>query len=324
MIKVHINFISAWSVKAKGQNLFSRQTSQTEEDKSWHQLNVNVLLFCHDLISSHPSPLVIPRSPRRATTARRDNSRGYGLTGGSPCSAAVREPRTCWGPGCGVALMREPRTRAFLSLECRRGLARTKVQWNGKHAIPCSAWCRVTVRGCVMFLGYWLNDLGLHDKSLNPCRLSACWQRDVSSTCLHIDLRTLRVWRVRIPKVSPPGPRNNLSVTLPVFHALLAMGLAAIETFHWTCAAFFHWYSYGLPARGCQPIRLLLHGWHGWEFSRMCSVLFTATVGWKVEAQSKHRPLAHADMTTQRARPSWLPPPSGPSRRQNHHMPFIC
>lgn len=135
--------------------------------------------------------------------------------------------------------MREPRTRAFLSLECRRGLARTKVQWNGKHAIPCSAWCRVTVRGCVMFLGYWLNDLGLHDKSLNPCRLSACWQRDVSSTCLHIDLRTLRVWRVRIPKVSPPGPRNNLSVTLPVFHALLAMGLAAIETFHWTCASFF-------------------------------------------------------------------------------------
>lgn len=82
MIKVHINFISACSVKAKGQNLFSHQTSQTEEDKSWHQLNVNVLLFCHDLISSHPSPVVIPGSPRRATTARRDNSRGYGLTGG--------------------------------------------------------------------------------------------------------------------------------------------------------------------------------------------------------------------------------------------------
>lgn len=34
MIKVHINFISAWSVKAKGQNLFSHQISQTEEDKS--------------------------------------------------------------------------------------------------------------------------------------------------------------------------------------------------------------------------------------------------------------------------------------------------
>lgn len=68
---------------------------------------------------------------------------------------------------------------------------------------------------------------------------SACWQRDVSSTCLHIDLRTLLVWRVHIPKVSPPGPRNNLSVTLPVFHALLAMGPAAIETFHWTCASFF-------------------------------------------------------------------------------------
>lgn len=142
------------------------------------------------------------------------------------------------GPGCSIAFMWEPRQRALLFLECRRGLARATVQWNGKHAIPCSAWCRVTVRGCVMFLGYWLNDLGLHDKSLNPCWLSACWQRNVSSTCLHIDPRTLLDWRVRIPKVSPPGPRNNLSTTLPVFHPLLAVGLAAIETFHWTCVFF--------------------------------------------------------------------------------------
>lgn len=68
---------------------------------------------------------------------------------------------------------------------------------------------------------------------------SACWQRDVSSTCLHIDLRTLRVWRVHIPKVSPPGPRDDLCATLPVFHALLATARAAIETFRSTCASFF-------------------------------------------------------------------------------------
>lgn len=209
---------------------FPHPNALTEEDKTRHQFNRNALVLCHDIISCHLSPLVIPRPPRRATTASGDNSRGYGSTGGSPCSAASRER---WArPGRSVAFMREPGLRALLFLECRRGLAGATVQWNGKHAIPCSAWCRVTVRGCVMFLGYWLNDLGLHDKSLNPCGLSACWQRNVSSTCLHIDPRTLPDWRVRVPKVSPPGPRNNLSTTSPVFHALLAAGLPAIETFH--------------------------------------------------------------------------------------------
>lgn len=114
--------------------------------------------------------------------------------------------------------------------------ARATVQWNGKDAIPCSAWCRVTVRGCVMFLGYWLNDLGLHDKSLNPCRLSVCWQRNVSSTCLHIDPRTLLNWHVHIPKVSPPEPRNNLFTISSVSHALVTFSLAAIQTVHLTCS----------------------------------------------------------------------------------------
>ena len=215
--------------------------------------------------------------------------------------------------------MRAPALRALLFLECRRGLARATVQWNGKHAIPCSAWCRMTVRGCVMFFGYWLNDLGLHDKILNPCGLSVCWQRNVSSTCLHIDPRTLLDWRVRIPKVSPPEPRNNLSTTLAVSHALLAVGLTAIETIHWTSR-----YSYGLPLCASQPIQLTLHGWHGWELSVMWSILFTVTVGWKVEAQSKHRPLAGTEMKAQRDRASWPPLAWGSSRKQNHHMPFIC
>lgn len=166
------------------------------------------LCLCRDLISFHPSPLVIHGPPRCAAAASGDNSRGYGLTGESSCTAAASEPGTCSGPGCCAAFVREPGLRALLFLECRRGLARATVQWNGKHAIPCSAWCRVTVRGCVMFLGYWLNDLGLHDKSLNPCGLSACWQRNVSSTCLHIDLRTLSDWRVHVPRVSPPEPKK--------------------------------------------------------------------------------------------------------------------
>lgn len=185
MFKVGINFIYAWWVKEKGQHLFSSHTQQTEEDKSWHQLNVNVLLFSHDFISSHPSPPVIQGSPRCATTARRDNSRGYGLTRGSPCTTAVKEPCMCERPGRRVAWMREPRTRVSPSLERRRGLARTKVQWNGKHAIPCSAWCRVTVRGCVMLRGYWLNDLGLHGKSLNPCRLCVLTERCVFHLSSH-------------------------------------------------------------------------------------------------------------------------------------------
>lgn len=280
-------------------------------------------MLCCDIISCHPIPLVIHGPPCGATTASRDNSQGYGLTSESPCTAALRERCTCSGPGCSVAFMREPGPRALLFLECRWGLAGAMVQWNGKHAIPCSAWCRVTVRGCVMFLGYWLNDLGLHDKSLSLCGLSACWQRNVSSTCLHIDPRTLLDWRVHIPKVSPPEPKNNLSTTSPVSYALLAVGLTAIETIQWTCV-FFSWYSYGLPVCGSQPIQLPLHGWHGWEFSHMCSILFTVTLGWKVKAQNKHRPLAGTEMTAQRARVSWLHLPWGSSRKQNLHMPFIC
>lgn len=233
--------------KVIGHIFFCCLNTLTEE--SWHQFNRKALVPRHDLISCHPSPLVIPGLPGHATTASGDNSRGYGLTGGSPCIAAFERGR-CSGPSCHVSFMREPGLRALLFLECRRGLAGATVQWNGKHAIPCSPWCRVTVRGCVMFLGDRLNDLGLYDKSLNPCGLSACWQRNVSSTCLHIDPRTPLDRRVHIPKVSPPGPRNNLFMTLPVFHALLAVGLAAIETFHRTCV-FFYWYTYGLPVCGC-------------------------------------------------------------------------
>lgn len=217
----------------RGHIFLPRLNALTEEDKSWHQFNRNVLVLCHDLISCHPSPVVIHWPPCRATIASGDNSRGYGLTGESPCTAALREQCTFLGPSCSSVSMHELGLRALLFLECRQGLAGATEQWNGKHAIPCSAWCRVTVRGCVMFLGYWLNDLGLHDKSLNPCGLSACWQRNVSSTCLHIDPRTLLDWRVHIPKVSPPEPSSNLSTTSSVSHALLARGLPAIETIHW-------------------------------------------------------------------------------------------
>lgn len=210
---------------------------------------------------------------------------------------------------------------ALLFLECRWGLAGAAVQWNGKHAIPCSAWCRVTLRGCVMFLGYWLNDLGLHHESLNPRGLSACWQRDVSSTCLHIDPRTLLNWRVHIPQVSPPGPRSNLSTTLPVFHAPLAAGRAAIATIRRT---------------GVFSSFVLIYLWITclWQvnlFSFRCtddmagnSALrashYSSLSQWvrKSRHRVKHRPLAGAEMTDLGGCPcprSFTTP--------NHHMPFF-
>lgn len=283
-----------------------------------------MLLFSNDFISSHPSQAVIQGSPRWATTARRDNRRGYGLTRGSPCSAAAKEACTCERLGRSVAWMRGPRTRLSPPLERRRGLARTKVQWNGKHAIPCWPWCRVTVRGCVMFLGYWLNDLGLHGKSLNPCRLcvltercvfhlSSHWPEDSAGlTCPHP--QSLTSWTQGWPL------RDPASLSRSVSH-----GSGCYRNISLNLCLFLYWYSYGLPARGCQAIiRLSLHGWHGWELSRVRGILFAAALGWKVEAQSKHGPLAQADMKAQRARPLRLPPPPGPSGRQNHHMPFIC
>lgn len=82
---------------------FPHRNAPTEEDKTRHQFNRNVLVLCHDIISCHLSPLVICRPPRRATTASGDNSRGYGLTGGSPCSAASRE--RCARPGQVAAVL---------------------------------------------------------------------------------------------------------------------------------------------------------------------------------------------------------------------------
>lgn len=158
------------------------------------------------------------------------------------------------------------------------------VKWKACQSLL--AWCRVTVRGCVMFLGYWLNDLGLDDRSLNPCRLSARWQRNVSSTCLHIDLRNLPDWHVRIPKVSPSGPRYNLLMTLSVFHAWLALALVAVETFSWTRVVFFPWYHYGLPVWTTKAIQLTLPEWQGWEINRTCRILDTVmVVGWEVKRE---------------------------------------
>lgn len=113
------------------------------------------------------------------------------------------------------------------------------------------------------------------------------------------------------PKSHLLNLKNNLSTTSPVSHALLALGLAAIETIHWTCVFF------SLIQLWITCLRQLpLHGWHGWEFSLMCIILFSVTVGWKVKAQSKHKPLAGTQMTAHRARPSRLPLPWGSSKRQ--------
>lgn len=172
--------------------------------------------------------------PAEQPTARRDNSPGYGLTRGSPCSTAVKEAWMCERLGRGAARMRV----------CPR-------LWSADGVLPgprCSEMESMPFR--VGLDAEWLWEVvscSLAIDSMTWDSLakawtragSVCWQRDVSSTCLHIDPRTLRVWRVHIPKVSPPGPRNDLSVTLPVFHALLATAPAAIETFRSTCASVF-------------------------------------------------------------------------------------
>lgn len=197
----------AWSGQAKGHIFVPPLNALAEENKSWHWFNGDVPVVRLDLISSRTKP------SGRPTTASGYNSWHYRLTGGLPCTAARRERVRVWSEDVALLSCAGLTVSSLLFLECRRGLARATVQWNGKHVSPCSAWCRVTVRGCVMFLGYWLNDLGLHDRSLNPCRLSACWQRNVSSTCLHIDLRNLLDWHVHIPKVSPSAPTYTLFMT---------------------------------------------------------------------------------------------------------------
>lgn len=186
-----------WQIEGREDFLFP----SLQGDKSCHQFNQSELPYL-------PRSNFLPWKPSNASP--RGNSR-------APWRAWWR----CLGPGCSAAFQQEPELRALVFLECRRGLAGAMVRWNGKHAIPCSAWCWVTLRGCVTFLGYWLNDSGLDEEDLNSRELPACWQRDVSSTCLHIDLRTLLDWRVHIPKVSTPEPRHDLCTTSPASVALV-------------------------------------------------------------------------------------------------------
>lgn len=197
VIKGCIHLVSAGSDRVKGHIFFSRLNALTEEDKSWHQFNRNVLVRCHDLISCHPSPLVIPGPPHRATIASGDNSRGYGLTGGSPCTAALRERWTCSGPGCSAAFMREPGLSSPVSRvqmgSCRGHGA---VKWKACHSLfrlmpsDCERLCHVP-----WLLTQWL---GTSRQKPEPVRalcvltekcvfhLSSHWPEDSAGlTCPH-------------------------------------------------------------------------------------------------------------------------------------------
>lgn len=59
VIKGSIHLVSARSDRVKGHIFSSCLNTLIEEDKSWHYFNRNALVLCHDLISCHPSPLVV-------------------------------------------------------------------------------------------------------------------------------------------------------------------------------------------------------------------------------------------------------------------------
>ncbi len=185
------------SHEMKGHIFFSRLNSLTE-DKSWHQFNGNVLVLCYDLISCHPSPLVIPGPPHRATTASGDNSQGYGLTGGSPCTAALRERCTCSRPGCSVAFMREhgAESSPVSRVQTRSCWGHGAVKWKACHSLfrlmpsDCERLCHVP-----WLLTQWL---GTSRQKPEPVRalcvltekcvfhLSSHWPEDSAGlTCPH-------------------------------------------------------------------------------------------------------------------------------------------
>lgn len=314
-------------IRWKDPIFFSRLNAPTEEDKSWHRFNRNVLVLCHDLISCHPSPLVIPGPPHCATTASGDNSRGYGLTGGSPCTAALKERCTCPGPGCSVAFKRERgwELSCFSSADGVLPGPRCSEMESMPFPVPLDAEWLWEVVSCSLAIDSMTWDF-----------TTKAWTRAGSlradrEMCLPLVFTLTRgLCRTDVsaspkshlldPEITFPQPRLSFTLCYPWVWLLSRQFTELVFFFLF----FFYWYSYGLPVCGSQPIQLPLHGWHGWEFSLMCCKLFTVTVGWKVKAQSKHRPLAGPEMTAQRARPSWMPRPPGSSRRQNHHMPFIC
>lgn len=193
-----IHSLSAWSGRVRGHVLYCRLNAvKEEENKSWHQFNWNVLVLCHDLISCHPTPWLSPGLlPRSAASG--DNNRGYGLTGGSPCSAALRERCTRSGPGRGAAFKREPGPESSPVSRVQTGSRRGHgaVKWKACHSLfrlmpsDCERLCHVP-----WLLTQWL---GTSRRKPEPVRalcvltekcvfhLSSHWPEDSAElTCPH-------------------------------------------------------------------------------------------------------------------------------------------
>lgn len=124
-----------YSHRAKGRIFASPLNAPAEGNKCRQWFNADVAMFGHDLIPSLPQPRGCPRAPRRAPPASADDSWPYGLTGALPCSAAPRERARVWSEDATPG----PAPGSLLFLECRRGLGRAAVQWDGKHVSPCWA-----------------------------------------------------------------------------------------------------------------------------------------------------------------------------------------
>lgn len=209
-----------------------------EEDKSWHQFNRNVLVLCHDLISFHPSPLVIHRH-----------------------LAALQQPVEIiagvmdWPVNHLVLLLWASQVRVWGQVAAL--LLCESLGWElscFSSADEVSPGPRCSEMESMPF----------------PVPLDAVWLWEVVSCSLAIDSMTwdftTKAWtragslradrEMCLPLVftltrglcktdvstSPKSHllnlKNNLSTTSPVSHALLALGLAAIETIQWTGVFF--------------------------------------------------------------------------------------
>lgn len=207
-----------------------------DDDNSWHQPNRNVPALCHDLISSHPSPLVIrslPTEPHQPVET---------IANVMDWPVSHRVP-LLWGGGEGG------------------GERRLRVRGQVEALLLCErlAWelsCFSSADG--VSTGPQCSEM---ESMPFPVPLDAEWLLEVVSCSLAIDSMTwdfttkaltragfLRADREMClplvftltrrlcwtdvftsPKVSPSEPRSNLWTTSPVSHALSNFSLASIR-----------------------------------------------------------------------------------------------
>lgn len=266
-------------------------------DKSWHRFNRNVLVLCHDLISQSSEP---SGDPRTSPAAPQEPAEIIAGVMDWPVDHLV--PRL-WGSDVRV----RGQVAALLLCESRGWELSCFSSAGGVLPGPqCSE--MESMPFPVPLDAEWLWEVvscSLAIDSMTWDFTTKAWTRAGSlradrEMCLPLVFTLTRGLCWTDVSTSPKSHLLDPGITFPQprLSFMLCEPWVWLLSKHFTELVFyFYWYSYGLPVRGTQPIQLPLHGWHGWEFSRMCRILFTVTAGWKVKAQSKHRPLAATEMT---------------------------